>query len=81
MTSADVKSELGKNPFVAIRIHMVSGKTVDVKMSTGATVLQNAVFVLRDPTGKDDDAGYEVIALRNIERLEQIKPRRKRKSS
>lgn len=75
MTSEDVKSELEKEPFVSLRVHLVSGKTIDVTMPGMAWMLQNAIFVLQDPKGADDDAGYDVIALRNIERLEQLKSR------
>jgi hypothetical protein len=33
MTSEDVKAELEKDPFTSFRIHLVSGKTIDVRSS------------------------------------------------
>lgn len=72
MTSEDIRSEIEKNPFEPFRLHLVSGKTIDVTMDGVATMLHNAVLILHDlhPTA---DTGYDVVALRNIERLEQLK--------
>lgn len=41
------------------------------------TLLQNTVLILQSPDPRFDDAGYDVIALRNIERVEQIRVVRK----
>jgi hypothetical protein len=49
MTSEDVRSELEKNPFVPIRLHMVSGRSVDVLNNGMAMLLQNAVLVFHPP--------------------------------
>jgi hypothetical protein len=71
MTSEDVKSELDKDPFVPFRLHLVSGKTVEVPNAAMGWMLQNAVMIFqREST--DPDEPYDVIALRNIERLEQL---------
>jgi hypothetical protein len=70
MTSQDFRSELEKQPFVPLRIHLVSGREVDVLWPNAAWMLQNAVLVFHIPG--NTAAGYDVIALRNIERLEQI---------
>jgi hypothetical protein len=75
MTSEDVRSELEKDPFIPFRLHLVSGKTVDVTMPTAGLMLQNAILVLQAPSRPDDEPGYDVIALRNIERLEQLRGR------
>jgi hypothetical protein len=73
MTSEDIRSELEKDPFVPFRLHLVSGKTVDVKAARAAWMLQNAVVVLQEiPAGSDERGLYDVVALRNIERLEQL---------
>jgi hypothetical protein len=68
MTSEDVKSLLEKDPFVPIRLHLVSGDKIDVLRFSSVTMLQNAILILQTPP-RD---GYDVIALRNIERLEQL---------
>jgi len=69
MTSEDLRSELEKQPFVPLRIHLVSGKEVDVLSPNAAWMLRNAVLVFHVPG--NTAAGYDVVALRNIERLEQ----------
>jgi len=59
--------------FVPFRVHLVSGKAVEVTSPAAGWMLQNALLVLHDaPRGVD--AGYDVISLRNIERLEQLLP-------
>ncbi len=70
MTSEEVRSELEKQPFTPLRLHLVSGKTVEVTTTGMAWMLKNAVFVLHDL--KDENQGYDVIGLRNIERLERL---------
>ena len=73
MTSEDVRAELERVDFIPFRVHLVSGKTVDVTSPSAGWMLQNALFVFRKaPRGAD--AGYDVISLRNIERLEQLLP-------
>jgi hypothetical protein len=73
MTNEDARSQLERDPFIPIRIHLVSGKTIDVTMPGAAWMLKNAVMVLHDPRGAVS-ALHDVIALRNIERLEQLEP-------
>lgn len=65
MTSEGVKSELEKSPFVPLRVHLVSGKTVEIVMPGIAWMLQNALFVLHDVCGTRDET-YDVISSRNI---------------
>lgn len=73
MTSKDFQSELEKDPFVPFRIHLVSGKTVDVVIPSAAWLLQNAVLIFRNArAGSQKAEGYDVVALRNIERIEQM---------
>jgi hypothetical protein len=68
MTSEDVRSELDRQPFRPLRLHLVSGKTIDVTATGQAYMLQNAVMIVPDPRADR----YDVVALRNIERLEQM---------
>ncbi len=68
MTSEDMKSELDKFPFRSLRIHLVSGKTVDVIRPDQGVVLQNSVMIMSDPVLD----GYDLVSLRNIERVERL---------
>ena len=71
MTSEDVRAELDKDPFIPFRVHLVSGKTVEVTNPAAGWMLQNALLVLQ--TARPGvDAGYDVLSLRNIQRLEQL---------
>lgn len=72
MTSEDVRAELEKEPFVPLRLHLVSGKVIDVPFAGAAWLLQNAVLVFRKAKpGSVKADGYDVLAFRNIERIEQ----------
>lgn len=72
MTSKDFTAELDKQPFIPFRVHMVSGKTLDVKLPKAAWLMQNSVLIFQDPVADSQAVtGYDVVALRNIERLEQ----------
>jgi hypothetical protein len=73
MTSEDIESELNRYPFIPFRLHLVSGKTIDVRMSGLATMFRNAVLITHLKSEMEQDPGYDMIALRNIERLEQLK--------
>ena len=77
--SDDVKSELDKEPFRPLRLHLASGKTFDIVKAGTAFMLQNAVMVLR----RSADDEYDLLSLRNIERIEPLgdgaRPRGRRK--
>jgi hypothetical protein len=70
MTSEDIRSELQRTPFVPFRLHLVSGYTIEVTSAAAASMLQNAILILHTPPRE----GYNLVALRNIERLEQLYP-------
>jgi hypothetical protein len=72
VTSEDVASELDKIPFAPFRIHLVSGKMVDIPDSGLAFMLQNAVMVFQRQQDDQDTPPHDIISLRNIERLEQL---------
>jgi hypothetical protein len=73
MTSEDMRQELEKRPFIPLRLHLASGKTVDIAYEHTAWLQQNALLLVH-PLSKGTVAigKYEVIALRLIERTEQI---------
>ena len=73
MTAVDLESELEKNPFIPLRLHLVSGKTLTVHSPNAAWILQNTVMLLRgNKPGKYSGEGYDTVALANIERVEQL---------
>ena len=73
MTSKDVEGELLREPFVPLKLHLVSGKTVNIGWPGMAWLLQNSILVFQNTRpGLPRAEGYDVIALRNIERIEQL---------
>jgi len=78
MTSEDLRSELEKHPFTPIRIHLVSGYSIEIMKASDATMLQNSVLITHAPDPRFEEAGYDVVSLRNIERIEQIRSALKR---
>lgn len=73
MTEAELTAELENEPFVPFRLHLVSGKVVDVLGANVAFTMAHALLVLRNPTlGKSRVDGYDVVAYQNIERIEQL---------
>jgi hypothetical protein len=67
---------LEKQPFQPLRLHLVSGKPIIIRNPNAAWLMQNTVMILRHhKAGKLVGDGYDVVALRNIERIEQITPR------
>jgi hypothetical protein len=73
MTSEDLRSELDREPFTPIRLHLVSGHSVEIRNARDAALLQNSVVVLHGFDPRFEEVGYDVISLRNIERIEQIR--------
>jgi len=73
MTSADVKQELERDPFVPLRLHLSSGKTIDILYVGTAWVRQNTLLIVHPlRQGTQEIGNYDVVALRLIERMEQI---------
>jgi len=76
MTTADVRQELQKDPFVPLRLHLASGKEIVLRYPDSAYVQQNTLLILdRLAAGSAEIGRYDVIALRLIERIEQIRAR------
>jgi hypothetical protein len=73
MTSEDMRQELERTPFVPLRLHLASGQTMDIPYENTAWVRQNTLVIVF-PLAKGSAAigNYDVIALRLIERIEQI---------
>jgi hypothetical protein len=73
MTSEDIQQELERSPFVPLRLHLANRKALDIAYEQTAWVQKDALLVVY-PLSKGTVAigKYEVIALRLIERIEQI---------
>ncbi len=75
MTSEEVEQELGKDPIMPLRVHLVRGKTMDVKRPDAAWLLPYSLLVVhpKSTNGNGDRYadGYDVVSLRHIERIEQ----------
>jgi len=73
MASEDPRQELEKDPFIPIRLHLSSDKTVDIQDPSTAWIQQNSVLIChRIRPGTQVIGSYEVVAFRLIERIEQI---------
>ena len=73
MTEEHLQEELSVDPFKPLRLHLVSGKTVDVMRPDAAMPLQDRLLVFRNMAKDRRGAeGYDIIAYSNIERIEQL---------
>ena len=73
MTSEDVRQELDRDPFVPLRLHLSSGNTIDIRYPGTAWIRQNTLLIVHPlRQGTQEIGGYEVVALRLIERIEQL---------
>ncbi len=73
MKRRELAEELSKDPFIPFRLHMVSGKVIDVLGPNTAHTLSTSLLVLRNPRlGTSDAEGYDVLAYENIERIERL---------
>jgi hypothetical protein len=73
MTSEDMKQEIEHEPFVPLRLHLSSGKTLDIEHENSAFVRQNTLLVVHRLAPHSAAIGnYDVVALRLIERIEQL---------
>ncbi len=73
MTTEDVLQELERDPFVPFRLHLWSGQRIDVEQPNSAFVRQNTLLIVhRLAPGSHAIGNYDVIALRLIERIEQM---------
>ena len=73
MTSEDVKQELERDPFVPLRLHLASGKTMDLPYPNTAWLRQNTIVIVHPlRRGTVEIGNYDVIAFRLIERIEQL---------
>jgi hypothetical protein len=73
MTTEDIKQELDREPFIPLRLHLSSGQKIDIQYAGTAWVRQNTLLVVHPIAPRTSQIGkYDVIALRLIERIEQV---------
>ena len=73
MTTEDVLQEIDRRPFVPLRLHLSSGKVIDVFYEDTAWVRQNTILIVhRLAPGSQAIGNYDVVALRLIERIEPL---------
>ena len=73
MTTEDVKQEFDRDPYIPLRLHLSSGQKIDLLFPHMAWVRQNTVLVVHPlERGTHAIGNYDVLALRLIERIEQI---------
>jgi hypothetical protein len=70
MTRKEVEEELNRDPFVPFRLHLVSGKSLDVNASGEGWMLEESILITR--RRKNREPSYNVVALVAIERLERL---------
>jgi len=73
MTSEDVEQEIAREPFVPLRLHLASGKVMDIPYPGSAFIRETTLVVMHKLAARTQKiGGYDVIALRLIERIEQV---------
>ncbi len=73
MTSEGVRQEIDRDPYVPWRLHLSSGKPVDLPYTGMGWLRQNTLLVVYRLDPRTSLIGnYDVIALRAIERIEQL---------
>jgi hypothetical protein len=73
MTTEDVKQELDREPFIPLRLHLSSGQKIDIQYAGTAWVRQNTLLVVHPIAPRTSQIGnYDIVALRLIERIEQV---------
>jgi hypothetical protein len=76
MTSEDIRQELDREPFVPLRLHLASGKIIEVVQAHTAWVRQNTLLLVHPlAAGTHEIGNYDVISLRLVERIEQVTAR------
>jgi hypothetical protein len=70
VTREDLQSELEQPPFIPFRLHLVSGKTIDVSGAGEGWMLRRSILITRRRQHREPS--YNVIALINIERIERL---------
>ena len=73
MTPEDVNQELDREQFVPLRLHLSSEQKIEIEYPNSAFVRQNTLLMVHRLAPRTHAIGnYDVVALRLIERIEQV---------
>ena len=73
MAPKQLQQEIDRDPFVPVRLHLASGKTIDIRHAGAAWILSYGLLVFHGTQpGKSFATGYDVINYRLIEKVEQL---------
>ena len=73
MTEENMRDELNREPFIPVRLHLVSGKTVDINRQGIAWPLSNRLLVFINAAARGVGAdNYDIIPYQNIERIQPL---------
>jgi hypothetical protein len=67
---------IGTSSFPTASAALVSGNVYEIRNLANVTLLQNTVMIIQERDPQFDEEGYDVIAFRNIERIEQMRTNR-----
>jgi hypothetical protein len=86
MTKSEIRSELTREPFIPIRLHLKNGKKVLVPFAGVARVLHDDILVFKGlKQGTHRATGYFTFDFEDVVRIEQLKTgsggQRRRKAS
>lgn len=71
MTEDNIREELNRDPFVPVRLHLVSGKTIDINRQGIAWTLSNRLLGFINAAARGVGAeNYDIISYQNIERMQ-----------
>ena len=70
MTRKEIEDELNRTPFVPLRLHLVSGGTLDISNSGEGWMLKHSILVTK--RRKNREPSYNVVSLTGIERIERL---------
>ena len=73
MKEEQIKEEVEVAPFKPLRLHLVSGKTLDVFQQNAVMTLRDRLLLFINPSSEGRSAEtYNIISYQNIERIEQL---------
>ena len=70
MTRKEIEEELYRVPFLPFRVHLLSGKALDVNDSGEGWMLKQSLLITR--RRKNREPSYNVVSFFAIERLERL---------
>jgi len=82
MDKEAIRSELNREPFIPLRLHLKDGRTFDVPFRQVARIVSSGVLVFIGlKEGTHSAKGYDRFAFNNVDRIEHRKNGRKRKKA